>query len=91
MKFFKVCSYYICKFNKSNKYKYEEEVQFSKALNGAAVVTRLGNDVIINYKAGNKLFVTIKSKVGRHMDRRICVNLDGTSHRHEHDDDLFMV
>ena len=68
-----------------------KKFNLAKALKGAAVVTRLGNDVIINYKAGNKLFVTIKSKVGRHMDRRICVNLDGTSHRHEHDDDLFMV
>ena len=70
-----------------------KKFNLAKALNGAAVVTRLGNDARIDCKAGDKLLVTIKSKVGAYMDRQVRVNLDGSrySARHEHFEDLFMA
>ena len=70
-----------------------KKFNLAKALKGAAVVTRLGNDARIDYKAGDKLLVTIKSKVGPYMDRQVRVNLDGSrySARHEHFEDLFMA
>lgn len=70
-----------------------KKFNLTKALKGAAVVTRLGNDARIDCKAGDKLLVTIKSKVGAYMDRQVRVNLDGSrySARHEHFEDLFMA
>ena len=70
-----------------------KKFNLAKALKGAAVVTRLGNDARIDCKAGDKLLVTIKSKVGPYMDRQVRVNLDGSrySARHEHFEDIFMA
>ena len=70
-----------------------KKFNLTKALKGAAVVTRLGNDARIDCKAGDKLLVTIKLKVGAYMDRQVRVNLDGSrySARHEHFEDLFMA
>ena len=70
-----------------------KKFNLAKALKGAAVVTRLGNDARIDCKAGDKLLVTIKSKVGPYMDRQVRVNLDSSrySARHEHFEDLFMA
>lgn len=75
---------------KTNNFK---KFNLVKALKGADVVTRLGNKVKVNCKAGDKLLVTIYSKVGPYMDRQVKVNLDGSrySANHEHFEDLFMV
>ena len=59
---------------------------------GKAVVTRLGNDVKIDYIGPKFLLATITSKVGIHMNTQVRCNLDGSrfSPKHEHFQDLFM-
>jgi hypothetical protein len=75
--------------NKTNFKKFD----LQKALNGAKVVTRLGNPVTVHCLAGNKVLVTICSRLGEHMNRQVKVNLDGSrySSKSEHFEDLMIA
>ena len=70
-----------------------KKFNLEKALKGAKVVTRLGNPVTVNCLTGNKVLVTISSRLGAHMNRQVKVNKDGSrySANYEHFEDLFMM